>query len=224
MDSVLDDNYGRNQQTKIVRLCQTYPNFRKIRPDGNCFYRAALFGTAEATLRLGITKDLLLKLKEVAETCKSQGYDSFAVDEFHELVNDEISSSASHDAADVCVATLENSIAADPSIDGYFVAFARCACGAALKQWKDDYASFLPPDYTSIDSFCRNEVDPMYKDADQMQIVALARILGIRLRIAYVDQSDGDEANIIEFGESSSPITVHMVYKPGHFDLIYPEK
>ena len=161
------------------------------------------------------------KLKEVSDRCKSEGYDSFAVDEFHDLVDEQIGDALKNADNINPVSVLETSIVQDPSIDGYFVAFARCACGAALKAWQADYVCFLPQDYSSMDSFCRNEVDPMYKDADQLQIVALARILGIHLSILYVDQSEGDEANTIEFGDVSSPIEVNMVYKPGHYDLIY---
>ena len=220
MNTLFGEYEGTVAKNKILKLCQTYSNTRKIRPDGNCFYRAALFGAIEASFRVDQSEAFRDKMKEIADGCKRQGYDSFAIDEFHELVDEQIMDAQTKSNACESIRTLEASMK-DPSIDGYFVAFARCACGAALKEWHDDYASFLPQEFPSMESFCRNEVDPMYKDADQIQIVALARILGIHLFIAYVDQSEGDEANIIEFGDTSSPIKVHMVYKPGHYDLIY---
>ena len=222
LDALVDEYNGLVAQKKIINLCKKYSKSRKIRPDGNCFYRAVLFGAIESSVMIDRSEMLRLRLSDLANRCKTTGYDSFAIEEFHELVDEQISNAMKKASPDECVGALEESIVNDPSIDAYFVAFARCLCGASLKEFQDEYVSFLPQEYSSIESFCRNEVDPMYKDADQIQVVALARLLGIHLRIVYVDQSEGDEANTIEFGDTSSLIKVYMVYKPGHYDLIYP--
>ena len=208
-------------ETKLVNLSRRYQLFRKIRPDGNCFYRALIVGAIEASIELDVLDRFRDSLRDVAERCKSVGYDSFAIDEFFELVDEQIGTLMAEPSSDSRLSTLER-IFNDSSVDGYAVAFARCACGAALKEWKDEYGAFLPEPYSSIDAFCRGEVDPMNKDADQLQVVATARILGVRLSIAYVDESDSEEANILEFGDPSSPLRVCMIYRPGHYDLLYP--
>lgn len=71
--------------------------------------------------------------------------------------------------------------------------------------------------------FCRSEVEPCGKEADQVQITALSEALEIGIKIAYLDRSDlggGDEViNWVEFGKvSDEPLT--LLYRPGHFDVV----
>jgi ubiquitin thioesterase protein OTUB1 len=202
---------------KLQKLAPKYRAIRRIRPDGNCLYRALFVGFVDIHTSVGSIPDLKNRFDSLAQECKKLGYDSFAIDEFHELVQEQL---------DLLIETppacIDSAIFSDQSIDGYIIAFMRCLCGTGLKKWSDEYISFLPEPYTSIESFCRNEVDPMFKDADQLQIVALSRILNVAIRIVYLDQSTGAEANVIDFGDSSKP-QVHLLYRPGHYDLIFPE-
>ena len=196
-----------------------FSGFRAVRPDGNCFYRAYLFGTLEAAVKsddcMDSLSELRTKFKALAAFCEASGYDSFAVNDFHELLDEQLELLAS-----ACsVETLESSVFADASVDGYMIAFMRCCCGAYLRANADQYAGFLPEEYASVDAFIRGEVDPMYKDCDQLQIVALSKALEVPLRIVYLDQSVGEPA-IHRFGpEEGTPVVV--LYRPGHYDLLY---
>jgi ubiquitin thioesterase protein OTUB1 len=98
------------------------------------------------------------------------------------------------------------------------VAFMRSCCGAYIRKFSEEMLPFVPAEYATIDSFIRNEVDPMFKDCDQIQIVALTRALGVPLKIVYLDQSPGPAA-IHSFGPEGSGVT--LLYKPGHYDLLY---
>jgi len=42
-----DFNASKNHQKKIDKLCETYDSFRRVRGDGNCFYRALGFALLE---------------------------------------------------------------------------------------------------------------------------------------------------------------------------------
>jgi ubiquitin thioesterase protein OTUB1 len=62
----------------------------------------------------------------------------------------------------------------------------------------------------------------MFKDADQLQVVALSRMMQVGIRIVYLDQSVGTEANVIDFGEADWNPQIHLLYRPGHYDVIFP--
>ena len=92
-----------------------FSGFRAVRPDGNCFYRAYLFGTLEAAVK---SDDCMDSLSELRTKFKA--------------------------LAACSVETLESSVFADASVDGYMIAFMRCCCGAYLRANADQYAGFLP--------------------------------------------------------------------------------
>jgi ubiquitin thioesterase protein OTUB1 len=55
--------------------------------------------------------------------------------------------------------------------------------------------------------FCRSEVEPCGKEADQVQITALSEALEVGVRIAYLDRSDlgdGNAGEVINWVESGS--------------------
>lgn len=72
--------------------------------------------------------------------------------------------------------------------------------------------TFLP---LTPEEFCRQEVEPVGKEADHAQIMALAETLQIGVRVAYLDRSDvgnGEVINWVEFGpgtkEEDRPLTL----------------
>jgi ubiquitin thioesterase protein OTUB1 len=76
--------------------------------------------------------------------------------------------------------------------------------------------TFLP---LSPEEFCRQEVEPVGKEADHAQIMALAETLQIGIRVAYLDRSDvgnGEVINWVEFGpgtkEEDRPLTLLYRY------------
>lgn len=105
--------------------------------------------------------------------------------------------------------------------------------------------TFLP---LTPEEFCRQEVEPVGKEADHAQIMALAETLQVGIRVAYLDRSDvgnGEVINWVEFGpgtkEEQRPLTLlyrsvdvqliddHIqdggcisliLDRPGHFDVV----
>lgn len=90
-----------------------------------------------------------------------------------------------------------------------------------------------------MENFCQFHVEPVNREADHLQIVALARALGTPLRIAYLDQSGlagvgvdaeeggaGGQVNFFEFEEDKAKedgivsIEGALLYRPGHYDIL----
>lgn len=204
-----------------MTLASLFRSVVPVRADGNCFYRAYLLGILKSSSEsVGAISRLRVQFQILATMCKAEGYDAFAVDEFHELLDEQMQLLETN-PLDLF------SIFQDPSVDGYMMAFLRCACGAALKKWSDDFSPFLPVEYSSIEDFCRKEVDPMYRDCDQLQIVALTRVMEIPVSVFYLDRSEGVECVEHVLGEdymSPDPLIpkkVNLIYRPGHYDLLY---
>lgn len=129
----------------------------------------------------------------------------------------------------------------------------RLLTSAYLRTHADDFVPFLfaleddprfvqggssggggPP---TMENFCQLHVEPVQREADHLQIVALSRALSTPLRIAYLDQSqtfapegEGEEGgggavvNFIEFecdtAGSDDAIEGALLYRPGHYDIL----
>ena len=78
------------------------------------------------------------------------------------------------------------------------------------------------------------------KECEQLQIIAISELLGIRVEIEYLDgkelqtvvasSSDGNGVTVtaalslVECGDmtaASSAIKVFLLYRPGHYDILY---
>ena len=60
--------------------------------------------------------------------------------------------------------------------------FNRIVVSAFLRTNAELYQFFLT-EHPSIEQFCRSEVDPMWRDADQLQIVALTNFWRFKVNI-----------------------------------------
>ena len=75
-----------------------------------------------------------------------------------------------------------------------------------------------------IEFFCQTEVEPLDKEADQIQIMALLNYLEIAIMIIYLDANvNSKEATMMLLPESAKPedVTATLLYRPGHYDILY---
>jgi hypothetical protein len=57
----------------------------------------------------------------------------------------------------------------------------------ALKRDPERFFPFVEGLYGDMDDYCKNEVEPMNKECEQLQIIALSEYLGLHLEISYLD-------------------------------------
>jgi len=198
-----------------------YQAFRRTRPDGNCFYRAYLYGILE---QLPGQKErqmfLADRAKKALDFCTAAGYERVAIEDFWE----EFCSCVERLAADGASAATVDEVLQE--CDGYLVCWARVLTSAFLKRHEEQYAAFLSS-HSSIRQFCAQEVDPMNTEADHLQIIALSSYFGVPASVVYLDQSEGDNATAHNFagdggeGPCAAFGPVALLYRPGHYDLIY---
>lgn len=68
-----------------------------------------------------------------------------------------------------------------------------------LKSAPDRFLPFVEGLYYDMDAFCKAEVEPMDKECEQIQIIALSEYLGIEIEIAYLDGRAFDPVQGIPF-------------------------
>ena len=84
---VLEDEFANDEvyRTKIAKLSDQYSEFRRIRPDGNCFFRAVGFRLFEWLLD---NEAEFAKVKQSLEPSKDQmvklGMPEFTVEDFYD--------------------------------------------------------------------------------------------------------------------------------------------
>lgn len=200
---------------KIQTLAKAFPYFRAARGDGNCFYRAYAFGLMEwLTQEAQRATTFLQQLKSSYDMALAAGFDAFTTEDFYETVEELFkrleseSSSALREALN------------DDGVSNYVVAYLRIVTAAYMKTHADDFQPFLEEGMT-VDEFCNRHVNPFGVECEHHQIRALTAALRAGVVIAYLDRSDGDEAAKHEIVSEGDPVVCHLLYRPGHYDLLY---
>ncbi|KAI1855354.1 hypothetical protein JX266_000219 [Neoarthrinium moseri] len=107
----------------------------------------------------------------------------------------------------------------------------RLLAASYLKGNLDQYEAYIPGD---ADSYCNEWILPVNREIDQVEVMLLFNILlkpaDIVLEIAYLDRSEGDEVNLHRMPEEAKNkdpkmlgSIIHLLYRPGHYDLLYRE-
>ncbi|CAH1970926.1 unnamed protein product [Acanthoscelides obtectus] len=102
----------------------------------------------------------------------------------------------------------------------YMVVYLRLLTSGQLQKDQDFYSCFIEGDRTITD-FCHQEVEPMYKESDHIHIMAACAAINAGVRVVYMDRGTGKNCTEHDIPEGRTP-TVHLLYRPGHYDILYP--
>lgn len=201
---------------KVKLLSGRYSHVRKTRGDGNCFYRAFGFGYLEYLLQ---HKDCFSKFRvkasETKDNLEKLGYPSFTVEDFHDQFMSVVDSVGSGISVEELLQTFR-----DEGISNYLVVYLRLITSCHLQQNKEFFQNFVDGNRT-VEDFCKGEVEPMDRESDHIHIIAITTALNLCIRVAYVDRANSDEIIYHDFPECSQP-QLHLLYRPGHYDILYP--
>lgn len=230
---------------KIRNLATRYSGIRRIRGDGNCFYRAFAISIGEACVKAGVVpkgtagdapsalqrkyEQLVTYIDDSLDSLLALGYPEVTLPDFHEAMVSFVASWAAPGA------TAETVYAAfrDRMTGLYIITYLRCLCSLEMLAHEDDYFPYVlaVSNCATVRMFCECEVEPTHNDADQLQVIALARAWKVTVSIAYIDAAAGESASIMTFpqedgaaatGGDALPHLVHLLYRPGHYDVAYP--
>ncbi|CAG2109452.1 unnamed protein product, partial [Medioppia subpectinata] len=85
-----------------------------------------------------------------------------------------------------------------------------------LQKESDFFMNFIEG-HRTVSEFCKQEVEPMYKESDHIHIIALTQEFKVGVRIVYMDRGEAEKANTHDFGideGSAEPPKVYLLYRP----------
>ncbi|VDL60779.1 unnamed protein product [Hymenolepis diminuta] len=210
---------------KLEQIKKKYSKIRRLRRDGNCFYRGFGFAYLEYLAKGNRTeefKKFLNRCDECTDALIKRGYTDFTVEDFHDQFTSFVKSLENNDKA---LSELEERFT-NSGYSDYFVVFLRLCVSSYMQQNEDFYVNFIT-DHRTVKKFCEMEVEPMGLESDNIHMSALALALDVPISIENCQQSG--ELNRISFpgqngdssDESISPSPVTLLYRPGHYDILY---
>ena len=204
----------------IPLITNKYSNIRLIRRDGNCFYRCFIYRLFE---EIAINKDenLYKSLKNIINNSKDiterNGYEWIVVEDFYqEFINNlticyETEKNQCRQLLDILFNNKEKS--------NYLIVFVRLFIAAFLKENKILYESFIFD--IPFETWVNREVEAVDNECDQIQIMAIVNAFNIGVIIENLNQKSLDT---MKFPEDGNNIFIHVLFRPGHYDILYPKE
>mmetsp|Transcript_3798 Transcript_3798/g.6382 ORF Transcript_3798/g.6382 Transcript_3798/m.6382 type:complete len:646 (+) Transcript_3798:48-1985(+) len=210
---------------KIQELVQHgYTHHRRVRGDGNCFYRTMGFlwleqlcarasrsGGGEATIELPL------------EQCTCPGLEEELEDLCHAL-RALLRGEASAAGQGCWTSYLCHRLMVDPRFDLSVVLVIRQLVAQFIWHGAEGAAGLLDFLPMGAEQFLKDTVLPMGVEAEGVVMRAAAEVLGIHLTIVHLDGKDGAIPEYHYPSEMySSPFGLHafMLFRPGHYEVLY---
>ena len=220
--SILHDEFPDTNFALKLELLNSQHNFaevRKCRRDGNCFYRAVAFDLIEK-FKIDPEGSIQKYQNNWKDQLKAVGYEPVIFEDF----SDAFWSYLDTNNLDM---HLQEAWESDEYTSNMALMLLRLLTSAHIRSNPDDYLAFIeltPQDTNSILKWCERSVDSVGVDADQIQLIALAKTLQIEIVVANLGSGmETDDLQVTEFdfrNEKVGPI-IHLLYRPGHYDLLY---
>lgn len=208
---------------------------RKCRRDGNCFYRAFAFGLIVSLGKLSESKisDIITL---ICYHLDKSNYQQSAYEDFLDAFIEDIK--ACQGSEDKLCSRWKNNEYSSQSA----VMLLRLLTSSYIQVNESEFIAFISDEIIVDDKqksliglYCQRNVECMGIESDQIHIVALCNALKCQVNIIYLDNSFSDATAPLVIGQDSivSPdnlvpnvpfplANISMLYRPGHYDLIYP--
>ncbi|XP_007257441.3 ubiquitin thioesterase OTUB2 [Astyanax mexicanus] len=205
-----------SEETKYQDFCQQFGFIRRVKGDGNCFYRALCFRLVETLMHNGSSvrriKDQLIRSNEdLVRAGVEEG-------EFKELIGTFLRVLDQLEADD-CEETLLGFFN-DHTTSDSMVKYLRLLTSAHLQNHADFFQHFL--EAPNLKAYCTQEVEAMAMECDHVEILALSEALDISLCIISMDSSDGHL--VYHTIPEGSECSIYLLYKTSHYDILYKHR
>lgn len=164
--------------------------YRKVRGDGNCFFRAFAFALFDKRL-VSTTR----RLEEVKQVLLQANFQPLAFDDFADATVD--LSKAQHDPPTLLAEFNK------PETTNAVVVYLRFVASAWIKTHREMYAAFVEED---VDEYC-TRVEAFGNEADDVMLAALTDAMHVHLDVLYLDRTDGP-ATVHPFGQGEAYLTL----------------
>lgn len=227
---------------KIKVLSEQFDAIRRTRGDGNCFFRSFMFSYLEHILE-SQDREEVNRITGNVEICRktlqSLGYADFTFEDFFALFLEQLESVLQGNEASISHDELIQR-SRDQSISDYVVMFFRFVTSGEIRKRSEFFEPFiLGLTNTTVEQFCKSSVEPMGEESDHVHITAVSDALGVPIRVVYLDRSSCDTGGVSvnhhDFipaisdapsgtsGGSETKPFINLLYRPGHYDILYPK-
>lgn len=220
---VLIDDYKQNEEysNSIKIITDKYHLIRKVRRDGNCFYRSFIYRLFEF-ICMKNNKELFEKVKKKIEDAKeltqNNGYDWMVVEDFYNNFLNEFVKCFNSLSYDMTVRDYLDALFKDQEKGNYLIYFIRFCIAAYLKENHFLYDVYVEGPF---DKWIQSEVEAIDHEADQIQIMACVNYFDIGVKIEYLNPQNNE---VVKFPEDlpEEKIFINVLFTPGHYDILYP--
>ncbi|CAN8304053.1 unnamed protein product [Cochlearia groenlandica] len=228
---------------KIKLLDNQYSAIRRTRGDGNCFFRSFMLSYLEHILESQDRAEVD-RIKVNVEKCRKNlqnlGYTDFTFEDFFALFLEQLDDILQGSEESISYEELVNR-SRDQSVSDYIVMFFRFVTAGEIRTRTEFFEPFITGlSNTTVDQFCKSSVEPMGEESDHIHITALSDALGVAIRVMYLDRSSCDNGGVTvnhhdfvpvgtsnekqeEEEEEGSVPFITLLYRPGHYDILYPK-
>ena len=220
---ILLDDYKDNLEyaNSVKIITEKYKYIRKVRRDGNCFYRAFIYRLFEYICMKNdntLFNDILKKIEGIKDLTAKNGYDWMIVEDFYTVFYGEFCSCFnSVNNNGVSVRDYMDNLFKDKEKGNYLIYFMRFCIAAYLKDNRQLYEMYIEGDF---DTWIRKEVEAIDNEADQLQIMACVNYFEIGVKIEYLNKYKNE---VVKFPEDKKDedIFIEVLFTPGHYDILY---
>jgi ubiquitin thioesterase protein OTUB1 len=117
----------------------------------------------------------------------------------------------------------------DQSISDGLVYWCRLLACAFLRSRANEFQDFIP-ELVGVDSYCKDVLEPSNNEIEHLGMTLLVEILlkpiCVGVEIVYLDRSEGTQVNTHHYAietPNTERATIHVLYRPGHYDILYKE-
>lgn len=205
---------------KLPALGTKYPGLRRVRGDGNCFYRSFSYLLVELMLT---DKTLFNAVKTKVDTSmkylENVGYTEAAVGFFVEEAMAFFAESFPKNEPEL------DAFFGDPNGSMYIIWFMRLLAAGYIKHhWAERFVFFAGEGYLDGNDYCAKEIEPADRECEQIAVISLCEFFEIRTCVEYLDQNPGEDETTTYFfgpGNEGDEARIHILYRPGHYDILY---
>ena len=221
--SKLTEEYKSNEEylKSIENISKKYKTYRKVRRDGNCFYRSFIYRLFEHAC---IKNDKIFfekikqKIIESKTLTEKNGYEWAVVQDFYEIFLKEFTECFNSLSSGIIPREYLDKLFSDNEKGNYLIYFIRFCLAAYLKENKENYKSYIEIDF---DEWIRKEVEAIDHVADQIQIMACVNYFNVGIKIEYLNKFKNEVVKLPE-NKPDNEFFIYLLFSPGHYDILYP--
>uniref|UniRef100_A0ACD6AHZ8 Uncharacterized protein n=1 Tax=Avena sativa TaxID=4498 RepID=A0ACD6AHZ8_AVESA len=208
-------------------LLANYSGYRKVSGDGSCFYRSFIYSYLEQLVKASPDEELRLlsTLEPMLEKFQRLNLPGSYADGYNAFVGLILECMARRQT--VSVSEYEYRLFQESQNEQRFaeiISYLRLLTAIEICTEVKKFGPYIPElnrKNSDAAGWCRRRVIPMSAEVEHVHLTALTDVLHVPFQIVNVDISDTVEPNIHIICESSLVPCVTLLYRPGHYDILY---